>query len=91
MPSTPRKTFKTRIHRRVAAATLASFALALGAVTFAGSPLPQTDSAASGTTATTTATAAQTTQAAATTSSSQPVSSSSSGQTSSATLTTSTS
>ena len=48
MPSTPRKTFKNRIHGRVAAATLAAFALALGVVTFAGAPLPTT-TAASGT------------------------------------------
>ena len=90
MPTTPRKTFKTRIHRRVAAAALASFALALGAVTFAGSPLPQTTTASTGTTATQTTTAASTAPST-DGSSAQPVSSSTSGQTSSATLTTSTS
>jgi hypothetical protein len=79
MPSTPRKTSKNRVHLRVAAATLAAFSLALGVVTFAGAPLPQTTTAASGTTASTSS------------STSQPVSGPASGQTSSATLTTSTS
>ena len=82
MPSTPRKTFKNRVHQRVAAATLAAFALALGVVTFAGAPLPQTTTAAQTTTTATTGASSSTTQ---------PVSSSTSGQTSSATLTTSTS
>ena len=40
------------VRRRVAAATLAGFALALGAVTFAGAPLPQTGSSATTTTST---------------------------------------
>jgi hypothetical protein len=88
MPTTPRRTFRTRIHRRVAAGTLAAFALAFGVVTFAGAPLPQTSTATTGTTAAQTTTAATTSPSSST---AQPVSSSTSGQTSSATLTTGTS